>query len=37
MKTKTQTVYRSAITGRFVTAAKAKRRPKTTIRQRIKR
>lgn len=29
-------VYRSAVTGRFVSAAYAKRYPKRTIRQRIK-
>lgn len=29
-------IYRSAKTGRFVTAAYAKRHPKTTVRERIK-
>jgi hypothetical protein len=29
-------LYRSAITGKFVSAAYAKRHPKTTIRQRVK-
>lgn len=31
-----QTVYRSAVTGRFVSEKKAKRSPKTTIRQKLK-
>lgn len=32
----TQKVSRSAVTGRFVTAAKAKRSPKTTVTELIK-
>lgn len=34
---KTQLVHRSAITGRFVKPGTAKRHPRTTLRQRIKR
>lgn len=29
-------IYRSAKTGRFVTAAYAKRHPKTTVKERVK-
>lgn len=36
MKSKTQTIYRSAITGRFVTAKKAKKSPKSTVSEVIK-
>lgn len=35
-KKKPRYVYRSAVTGRFVSAAYAKRYPKRTIRQRVK-
>lgn len=30
-------VYRSAVTGKFISAAAAKRRPKTTVRERRRR
>lgn len=35
MKTKRRYRYRSAITGRFVSAAIAKRRPKSTVREAV--
>ncbi|ELS8946654.1 hypothetical protein R6G67_000779 [Vibrio fluvialis] len=35
-KSKTRTVARSAITGQFITAAKAEANPNTTIVQKIK-
>lgn len=37
MKKRYRYVHRCARTGRFVTAAYAKRRPRTTIRQRVRR
>lgn len=35
-KTKEWTVYRSSITGRFVTKKHAKQKPRTTEKQRVK-
>lgn len=36
MKRRAAYRYRSAVTGRFITAAVATRRPRTTVRERIK-